>query len=39
MKNIWGRDKEIKMTYGEKVGIWVALLVAFSLGVAVGVHF
>lgn len=40
MANDWrrphGGDKPIYMSYGEKLGIWLGLFVAFALGVAVG---
>lgn len=35
-RNIWGPDRDPKMSYGEKLGIWLALFLAFSLGVAAG---
>lgn len=36
MRSIWGPDKKIHMSYGEKMGIWLMLFLAFSLGVAAG---
>lgn len=38
-RRMWGPDKQIRLSYGEKLGIWLGLVLAFMLGVAVGHSF